>query len=204
MQFWRLQKKTSTVISLKSATLNGEIVPYTFTSSSKARHVRISIHRGGTLRVTSPRHVSEARVDSFLQEKSTWILSKLAYFNSLPLLPTSTDTKKEYQESREKAYAFVQQRILKLNAFYNFSYNEIHIKNHRTLWGSCSRKKNLNFNYKIAQLKEELADYIIVHELCHLKEFNHGKQFWNLVAQTIPHHKELRKELNNNELKKCA
>jgi predicted metal-dependent hydrolase len=67
----------------------------------------------------------------------------------------------------------------------------------RSRWGSCSRKGNLNFNYKLIQLPQELADYIVVHELCHLKQFNHSHAFWNLIAETIPNHIELRKILKN-------
>lgn len=69
------------------------------------------------------------------------------------------------------------------------------IKNTKTKWGSCSSKKNLNFSYKIALLDPELQDYLIVHEMCHLAEMNHGKGFWDLVAQQIPHHVALNKKL---------
>jgi predicted metal-dependent hydrolase len=76
-----------------------------------------------------------------------------------------------------------------------FEYGKIFIKNQRTRWGSCSSKKNLNFNYRIALLPAELQDYLVVHELCHLQEFNHGKKFWDLVGGQIPGYKELDKRL---------
>jgi len=84
------------------------------------------------------------------------------------------------------------------NTFYNFKWGRVTIRNQKTRWGSCSKKGNLNFNYKIALLKPSQADYIIVHELCHLKEFNHGKNFWSLVAQTIPDYKEVRSSLRTS------
>jgi hypothetical protein len=62
-------------------------------------------------------------------------------------------------------------------------------------WGSCSKKGNLNFNYKIALLPQRHSDYVIVHELCHLREFNHSKKFWDLVEQAVPNHRALRTEL---------
>ena len=59
--------------------------------------------------------------------------------------------------------------------------------------------KNLNFSYKILFLSEDLQDYLIVHELCHLQEFNHAQGFWDLVAETIPEHVQRRRELRNAE-----
>ena len=69
------------------------------------------------------------------------------------------------------------------------------MRNQRSRWGSCSRSGNLNFNYRIASLRPELQDYIVVHELCHLKEFNHKEGFWALVALTVPDWQTLRAEL---------
>lgn len=98
---------------------------------------------------------------------------------------------------REHARALVKRKILHFNLAYQFKINRVAIKNAKTRWGSCSSKGNLNFNYKIIYLPEELVDYIIVHELCHLKEFNHSKAFWALVAQVIPNFKALNKKLKS-------
>ena len=69
-------------------------------------------------------------------------------------------------------------------------YNRLAIRNTRSRWGSCSSRKNLNFNYRILDLSPELRDYVIVHELCHLKELHHGKAFWDLMEIMIPQAKE--------------
>lgn len=102
---------------------------------------------------------------------------------------------------REYARRFVQGRLNYFNQFYGFKINRVAIKNTKSRWGSCSSKKNLNFNYKIIYLKPELADYLIVHELCHLGEFNHSKNFWALVAKTIPNFIKINKELRRTPLK---
>ena len=98
-------------------------------------------------------------------------------------------------EKREEARILVENRLSVFNKFYKFNINRIAIKNTTTRWGSCSSKKNLNFNYKIIYLKPHLADYLIVHELCHLGELNHSKRFWALVSQTIPDYVKISKEL---------
>lgn len=93
---------------------------------------------------------------------------------------------KHYTEHKEQARSLIVGRIEHYNQHYNFTYNRVAIRNQRRCWGSCSSLKNLNFNYKILLLPEHLQDYIVVHELCHLAELNHGKRFWALVAQQMP------------------
>lgn len=101
----------------------------------------------------------------------------------------------ELHHQKEQARAFVHSRLNVLNAYYGFVYHRVAIRNQKTRWGSCSKKGNLNFNYRIVSLPFHLADYIIVHELCHLGEFNHSQKFWNLVAQAVPDHRARRREL---------
>jgi hypothetical protein len=108
---------------------------------------------------------------------------------------------KNYLKYKIVALELVKSRLEYFNTFYNLKYNRVSIKNQKTRWGSCSRKGNLNFNYKIALLPPKMADYIIVHELCHLAEFNHSQNFWNLVAKQITDYKEIRNSLRKNTLK---
>ena len=102
---------------------------------------------------------------------------------------------------REEARIFVENRIGYFNKFYSFEINRIAIKNQKTRWGSCSSKGNLNFNYKIIYLKPALADYLIVHELCHLGQLNHSKKFWALVFKTIPNYVKINRELRRTPVK---
>ncbi len=101
----------------------------------------------------------------------------------------------KYKKHKEAARAFVHAKLEFFNRHYGFSYHSVAIRNQRSRWGSCSKKGNLNFNYRLIELPEHLADAVIVHELCHLKEFNHSKAFWDLVGETIPDHKGRRKKL---------
>ena len=100
-----------------------------------------------------------------------------------------------YLKYREAARALAHARLKHFNNSYGFTLRKVFIKNHKSRWGSCSSRGNLNFNYKIAFLPPHIADYIFVHELCHLKHFNHSTQFWALVVQTTPNYKVLRKQL---------
>jgi predicted metal-dependent hydrolase len=87
-----------------------------------------------------------------------------------------------------------------LNKFHNFPYSRIFIRSQTTRWASCSKKGNLSFNYKIIFLPETLMDYVIIHELCHLKEFNHSKRFWTLVESHVPDYMAKRHDLKKYSL----
>jgi len=91
-----------------------------------------------------------------------------------------------YLAHKELAREIITARVAYWNQKYDFSYERIAIRNQRRCWGSCSAKKNLNFNYKLIFLPELLMDYVIVHELCHLAELNHSKHFWSHVARVLP------------------
>ncbi len=77
----------------------------------------------------------------------------------------------------------------------NLTYNRITIKSQKTRWGSCSKNKNLNFNWRLILTEPEIMDSIIIHELSHLVHMNHGRRFYNLVEQYCPNHKKLNKKL---------
>lgn len=106
----------------------------------------------------------------------------------------------EYKALNPIARALVTSRLKYFNQHYRHHYNKIFIRNSRTRWGSCSSKANLGFNYRVAKLPPDLVDYLVVHELCHLKQMNHSKDFWDLVAQTVPDWKERRKRLQKIHL----
>lgn len=76
--------------------------------------------------------------------------------------------------------------------------NNIRVKEQRSIWGSCSSKDNINFNWKLIMAPQAVLDYIVVHELCHLRHRDHSKNFWNLVEQTMPDYRSKRKWLKEN------
>ncbi len=114
-------------------------------------------------------------------------------------LRRSSTVTKHYQAHKEAARVLVHERLRYWNQFYNFSYHRVAIRNQRRCWGSCTSKGNLNFSYKLLLLPPHLADYIILHELCHLGELNHSPRFWALVAERMPDYKEHMKELRQIE-----
>src|SRR6056297_393327 len=165
---------------------------YKIRRNKKAKNVRISIRSTGEVLVTIPFFLSLRRGEKVLKTQKEWLYNQI---------PEGKDPKKiysrerkEYLAHKEKARQFIWEKIYYFNQFYNFPLRKIFVRNQTSRWGSCSSKGNLNFNYKMINLPEKLSDYIIVHELCHLRELNHSSRFWELVSQTIPDYKERRKD----------
>jgi predicted metal-dependent hydrolase len=79
-------------------------------------------------------------------------------------------------------------------------YHRITIRNQRSRWGSCSHLLNLSFNWRLIMVPEEVLDYVVIHELCHLKEMNHSSQFWKIVSTYSPRWREHRKWLNHHRM----
>jgi len=102
-------------------------------------------------------------------------------------------------EHKEAARSLTLSRLTHFNQFYNHSWNRVAIRNQRRCWGSCTSLGNLNFSYKILFLPPCLSDYIILHELCHLKELNHSPRFWAEMAKVMPDYQTRRRELRKLE-----
>ena len=100
-----------------------------------------------------------------------------------------------YRENKECARDIILTQIADLNKDGMFPVGRVAIRNNTSRWGSCSKAGNLNFHYKTAFLSPELCRYVVVHELCHLKEFNHSIRFWLLVGTILPQYKTLRAQL---------
>ena len=96
---------------------------------------------------------------------------------------------------RQHTSRILDERIKVFSSRLNLNFNCISIKYHRTRWGSCSLKKNLNFNVMLSALPNGVIDYVIVHELLHLLELNHSKRFWELVKLNRPTYEDDRKWL---------
>ena len=166
--------------------------------SKKAKRMRIAVYCDGSVIAVHPESVGLNKILSVIENKFSWIKEKIDFFNSRKDIIIFKGTKKEYLKNKDKALELVKNKVEYFNQFYKFRYNKISIKDQKTRWGSCSKKGNLNFNYKILFLQKELQDYLIVHELCHLKEFNHSKKFWDLVRLKIPNLNNVSKMLRKH------
>lgn len=104
-----------------------------------------------------------------------------------------------YQWYRNRAGQYLKEKTAAWSQIMRIDYGRISIRDQATRWGSCSGKGNLNFNWRLILLPEELADYVVVHELAHRFQMNHSKAFWSIVEKEIPDYLSRRKKLRTYE-----
>lgn len=98
----------------------------------------------------------------------------------------------------EQAEKVIKNKVRECAKIIGVEYNNIRIKDTKTRWGSCSSKKNLNFNFRLMMAPERVMDYVIIHELCHLLHMNHSKEFWAAVKSYMPDFEEQKSWLKYN------
>ena len=95
-----------------------------------------------------------------------------------------------YKEHREEAVVLLRERVQHFSLHCGYIPKRVTIKDQSRRWGSCSALGNLNLNYRLAYLPPCARDYVVVHELCHLRELNHSPAFWSLVERHFPNMKQ--------------
>lgn len=181
---------------MKNIILNNQLIEFTHRRSARSRRLRLSIGPKGLV-LSTPMRFSDEKAELFLKQHSEWILEKILFYRERTQKSIFPNHKNDFLINKSCALRLVRAKLLELNTVYGFKYSKVSIRNQSSRWGSCSRNGNLNFNYKLVYLADDLATYVIAHEMSHLQEMNHGKRFWQLVAKTVPNWKILRKQLKN-------
>lgn len=167
---------------------------YQLNRNSRVRGMKITIHPGGVIKVSVSPWIPKFAVDSFVSSKTGWIQKHVVRMKQLPVKSPIND-RSEFLRLRPTAQSLVTARLEHFNRHYGLKWTSITIRNQSTRWGSCNARGHLSFNYRLAQVLPELADYVVVHELCHLGQLNHSPKFWALVSETLPNYKSLRRKL---------
>jgi predicted metal-dependent hydrolase len=184
----------------KRLIVQGEEISYRLCKRKGMRYMRLSYSPLRGLSVSAPRWYPLFAIERFIQEKTEWIRNKMKQFPLALSEAKNSQDNYEYRMKREEAKHILQNVADKYAIRYGIEYRKLTVRNQYTRWGSCSRAKNLSFQYKAAFLPDHLRDYIVMHELCHIREMNHSKKFWDLVANAIPDYKEMKRELKKNHL----
>ncbi len=159
----------------------GEVV---FRKSLRSRSISIRVHPVKGVSVSVPYIVPYAAAKLFFQARRGWILETMArqrekYRDVKVASPTEIDA------MRRQAKAQLPDRLAELATRYGFTYNRVAIKHNASNWGSCSTKGNINLNLNIVRLPKVLQDYVLIHELCHLRHPDHGHGFHLLLEHLL-------------------
>ena len=139
--------------------------------------------------VKAPNKMKEKNIQEIVQKKAKWLKETLEKEQQKPKEEPITPQKLENLKST------VQMAIKKYANYLKVYPNKIRIKDIKYAWGSCSSNRNITINAKLANKSKEAIEYVVLHELCHLKEMNHSTKFWNLVEYCMSDYKIYRKEL---------
>lgn len=101
---------------------------------------------------------------------------------------------------RGEARNFIEEKVAQYTNKLGVQYDTLRIKNQKTLWGSCSSRNNLNFNWRLIMAPPDKAEYVIIHEICHLREPNHSPKFWQLLSEYCNNHEEKAQWLNDHSI----
>jgi predicted metal-dependent hydrolase len=176
-----------------------QALPYTLRDDRRARRIVITVRRDGSVVATKPRWVTRAIADRFVRENRSWIDRTRAKYGPRPNTSRIESSAHEYVRLKKIVQREIAKRVKHFAPLYGAKHARVIVRNQKSRWGSCAKSGTISFNYRLLFLPAELADYVVVHEVCHLLEMNHSKRFWALVARTIPNHVSLRKELRKLE-----
>ncbi len=161
---------------------------------SKRKTLSIEINERCELIVRAPLRMSESQIEKFLAEKQGWIEK------SLEKMKIRTKNRKVYSEEDikeiyKKAKELLPERLEYWSSVTGFTPTGVKITSAKKRFGSCSPKNSLCFSLFLFDYPIEAVDYVIVHELCHIKEHNHSARFWALVEKYLPDYRERQKML---------
>lgn len=159
----------------------GEVV---FRKSIRSRSISIRVHPVKGVSVSVPYIVPYAAARLFFEARRSWVIETIVKQKERykDVKPVSTE---ELEALRRQAKKELPVRLAELAARYGFVYNRVAIKHNATNWGSCSTKSNINLNLNIVRLPAVLQDYVLLHELCHLRHHDHGHAFYLLLEHVL-------------------
>jgi predicted metal-dependent hydrolase len=160
-----------------------------FVRHRRARRYLLRVDHDGRVRVTIPRGGSRREADAFLNQHLDWVARERAR-----LTPSALRFDERYAY-RERARRELPARLVELAAEHGLTVARVSIRNQRTRWGSCGRDGHISLNWRLILMPPEVRDYVLVHELMHLRRLDHSRAYWRLVAAACPGYREARQWL---------
>jgi predicted metal-dependent hydrolase len=167
-----------------------------FVRHPRARRYLIRVTDNGTVRVTIPRRGSQREAAAFAAREQAWIDKQLrARRTKIAGLDSNDERQKVDRELIVRARRELPPRLLELASAHGLTVSRISIRNQRWRWGSCSRSGHICLNWRLVTMPDDVRDYVLIHELMHLKRMDHSPRFWKLVAEACPQYQDARRWL---------
>lgn len=163
---------------------------------SKRKSIAICVKHNGEVVVKAPKFANKKFIDEFVNSKVGWIYKSREKMKKILQTKIVIDLQKEY-ELKQKALVIIEEKVKYYSNIMGVVPNKVVIGNAKSYWGYCDAKHNINFSWYLMLASERSVEYVVVHELAHIKHPNHSKMFWSEVEKFIPDYKILKKELNN-------
>jgi len=163
-----------------------------FVRHRRARRYLLRVEHDGRVRVTIPRGGSKREADAFVQRHTDWVARQRAR------LTPSAFGAEERTALRARARTELPSRLLEIAAEHGLTVAGVSIRNQRTRWGSCGRDGKISLNWRLVLMPEGVRDYVLIHELMHLKRLDHSPAYWKLVAAACPGYRQARQWLRIN------
>ena len=158
------------------------------------KYVRLTVKKDGSVVVSAPKFFPIEEVQKFVVTRRGWIDEQIQKFAAMPKVE-GAGTREHFKEHKQKSLAFLNDKVKNFAAMYGVQPSAVAVGVKKTQWGSCNREGRMRFNYMLYFLPEHLAEYIVVHEICHMVEFNHSPKFWEAVGKSVPDYKNRKREL---------
>jgi predicted metal-dependent hydrolase len=163
-----------------------------FVRHRRARRYLLRVDHDGRVRVTIPRGGSRREAAAFVNRHLDWIARERAR------LTPSALTFEERHVQRQQARRELPARLVELAAEHGLTVARVSIRNQRTRWGSCGRDGHISLNWRLILMPPEVRDYVLVHELMHLRRLDHSRAYWRLLAAACPGYREARQWLRTH------
>ena len=168
-----------------------------FVRHPRARRYVIRVRSDGTVRITLPRWGSRRSAELFAQQQKHWIDRQRARLLT-PDTPRLAYTAEAIRDLRQRATRELPDHLARLAACHGLVVSSVSVRNQRSRWGSCSPSGHISLNWRLVLMPDEVRDYVLIHELMHLRRLDHSRHFWRLVKQACPAYEDARKWLRVN------
>ena len=157
---------------------------------SKRRSVSVEITPGLEVLVRAPQRMPQAMIEDFVDRHRDWVETHLAKARERASRLPPEPTEEEKQELIRRAKELLPERVAHYSAVMGLTPTGITVTGAQKRFGSCSGKNRLCFSWRLMRYPQEAIDYVVVHELAHIRHKNHGSAFYALIASVLPDYKE--------------